>query len=548
MKRVLSWLLAAAMAAALTLPAAALSFQDVPVNGALTDEVAKASEYGLMGGYSSSYFGYSESITRAQFAAVLMRMMGWEAESASTPSFHDVGKTHTWYAQIETVTAHDVVDAGGNFRPGDAITRAEMAEMLVRALGLKSAAKQVQSTGSGWAPFLDMPSGKEGYISVAYAIGMTNGFTKTQFGPNASATRGQAAAMLVRIYEKLHQKTDFVHGFYAISSYSQLSTASEMDAVSAGWSRMTWDGSSALLSTTSAGGNEFAIPSGYEEVTNTLETSGVALNLNVFMDASGNVAELLSTAAGRQSAVDQIINELTVSYRAIGKNPYSGVTIDFEGLRSASKADFTAFLQLLRQKMDAISGRGLMLYVCVCPVLTGSYYDGYDYAAIADLADKMIVMAYDYDARSLSGYEGSEYYKTAAPAPLDQIYISLASIVEQVSDPSRVVLGYSAKNVAWKIDANGKLLSGTPVYPDNATVWKRLNQSDTVTGWSAEYQCSYAIYTTESGERYFLWYQDDASVEKALETAKLLGITGISIWRLGNLPSYSGWNWNSLLG
>ena len=68
-----------------------------------------------------------------------------------------------------------------------------------------------------------------------------------------------------------------------------------MDAVSAGWSRMTWNGETALLSTTSAGGNEFAIPSGYDSVTGYVDANGIALNLNVFMDASGGAAELLAS-------------------------------------------------------------------------------------------------------------------------------------------------------------------------------------------------------------------------------------------------------------
>ena len=44
-----------------------------------------------------------------------------------------------------------------------------------------------------------------------------------------------------------------------------------MDAVSVGWSRMTWDGEQAKLSTTSAGGNDYYIPTGYQEVAAYLE-------------------------------------------------------------------------------------------------------------------------------------------------------------------------------------------------------------------------------------------------------------------------------------
>ena len=56
-----------------------------------------------------------------------------------------------------------------------------------------------------------------------------------------------------------------------------------------------------------------------------------------------------------------------------------------------------------------------------------------------------------------------------------------------------------------------------------------------------EYQQPYTIYQTEDGNRYFLWYQDDASIQVSMNAAKLLGVTGTSIWRLGIIPQ-GDWN------
>ena len=321
-----------------------------------------------------------------------------------------------------------------------------------------------------------------------------------------------------------------------------------MDAVSAGWSRMTWDGTTAKLSTTSAGGNEYCVPSGYQDVTSTLQSYGADLKLEVYMDTSDGVRDLLASAEGRTQAVNEIAGELTVAYQKLGRNPYSGVTVDFEGLRAEHKANYTAFIQELAAK---VHGMGKTLYVCVSPVLTkGPYYDGYDYRAIGDAADKVILMAHDYDARSLAGFEGTDYQKTTSAAPLGQVYMSLQAITDKttgVRDVSKVVLGFSCKNIAWKVDENGKLLDPTPVYPTNETVYKRLNQADTVHGWSGTYHNRYAIYTTETWERWYLVYEDDRSVQDKLNAAKLLGVTGVSIWRLGTMPAYSDWNWSSLL-
>ena len=77
MKRFLAGLLTAALAAGLLAPAAGAAepgFSDVPANGALADEVAKAVDYGLMGGYNATTFGYSDPMTRAQACKLLYMM------------------------------------------------------------------------------------------------------------------------------------------------------------------------------------------------------------------------------------------------------------------------------------------------------------------------------------------------------------------------------------------------------------------------------------------------------------------------------------------
>lgn len=544
-KRAGAMLLTAALAVILTIPPAEAAYLDVPSGGALAEAVQKAVNYGLMSGYSPTRFGYSDSMTRAQFVTVLSRMMNWAAsplEHAITSAMEIPSDLSAAYRDaIHYAAKNDVIDTDRPFQPGKPITRGEMAEMLVRALGLKSAAAMAEKENS--LPFTDVTS-RRGYISVAYDIGMAGGTSATAFSPDSIATRAQAAAMLTRVYEKLQKKIDWVHGFYAISAYSQLSLTNYMDTVSAGWSQMTWDGESARLSTSSADGHEYYLPSGYREVVTYIDQGRKRLHLNVFMDGAG-VRELLASPEGRTQAVDEIVRELTIPYSELGKNPYGGVTIQFEGLRASSKEDFTVFLTELASKIHHM---GKTLYVCVFPVLSNSaYYDGYAYGEIAGLADRIILMAHDYDARNLSAFVGTEYYKNIAPAPIDQVFASLRAIVNEVPDTSKIALAFSCKNIAWQIDENGRLVSGRPQYPSNETLYRRLEQADTIRGWSDTYQTSYAVYTTENGERYFTWYDDSSSVQIKLNAAKLLGITSVSIWRLGIIPTRANFNWMNLL-
>ena len=535
MKRMMMTGCALALAGAL-LAAPAAAYRDIPETSPLASEVELAVNHGLMNGYDEETFGYGDAMTRAQFVTVLCRMLLPETERETghiTPAMQvPQGSAQAYYASIDAAAELGWVDTDVPFRPGAAITRGEMAEILVRALGLESAASARNSNSmipsSGVTAFQDLPAGKEGYISVAYDIGLTKGTSATTFSPGATATRAQAAAMLERIYEKLHRKTEFSHGFYAISSYSQMDLAEELDAVSAGWSRMTWDGERALLATTSAHGNEFSVPAGYQEVAETLAGKGVCLNLSVFMDGK-DLGALLSSKQGRAQAVEQIANELTVSYKALGRNPYGGVTIDFEGLGRSSAADFSAFLtELSRQVRDLDK----TLYVCVPPPSSAG---GYDLKTIGALADKVILMAHDYDARSLSGYVGSDAHQDQATVPLGRVFQALRTTVEQV-DPAKVVLALSARNVAWEIDGAGKLVSSQPVAVSGDTVARRLSQPDTKRGWDPEAQQSWASYTTEEGKRYFLL---------ELQTARLLDVTGVSLWRLGTIPQYENWTWSA---
>ena len=551
MKKLCSCLLSLALLCALAAVPASAAYSDVPSGSALASEVEKAVGYGLMNGYSAGTFGYADPMTRAQFVTVLDRMLLPQDGDTTlvghiTPEMQvEYDAVRAYYSSIDAAAEYGWVDTDEPFRPTDPITRGEMSEILVRALGLGGAAAIAEKNAD--LPFTDVTAGK-GYISVAYDIGMTKGTTATTFGPNETATRAQAAAMLVRIYEKLRQDTGFLHGFYAISSYSQLSLMNSMDAVSAGWSRMTWDGTTALLATTTADGNEYAVPQGYEEVVAQAENNGVKLHLNVFMEGE-DLKALLSSADGRAQAVEQILGELTVSYKTVGRNPYSGVTIDFEGLRSADAAAFTAFLTDLAQQVRALDKS---LYVCVSPALTtGSYYDGYELGKIAALADKVILMAYDYEDRSMAA--GASALTAAPTSPMDQVYWSLKTAVDQVTaagqSADKLVLGISCKNVAWKVSSTTDLTltAAAPFYISNDTLAQRLGQSGTVRGRSNTFRCPYAVYTTEDGSACFVWYDDAESVRSRIDAAKLLGITGVSVWRLGTVPAYGNWSWTEAL-
>lgn len=534
MKKLLSLLLALVLTVSPVSALAAGGYSDVPASSWAISAIQAAKNYGLMEGTAPGTFGYGQTVTRAQFVTILARMFGWDT-SAVNSGFTDT--TGHWAAgAITAAVQHDAIDRGGAFRPNAPITREDMAVMLVRALGYGDLAQKAAGYG---LPFTDVTTNK-GYITIACDIGMTNGMSATQFAPKSSTTREQAAAMLVRMYEKYTADTQWLHGFYAISSYKQIDLAKDMDAVSLGWSRMTYDKTTgAALSTTSAGGNVYAIPSGYADAVRKLQSYGCQLNLSVFMDnTGGKLTALLADLAARRQAVQAIVTEATRPYQALGSSPYTGVTIDFEGLAGeTNKANFNAFLTDLSQ---ALGANGRSLHVAVMPATAdGAYYNGYDYRTIGALADKVILMAHDYQPASLQGFLGTTYYKNAALTPIQSVYYSLRAATDPqtgVEDPGKLALAISCSANAWQVDAQGKLVSERATSPAMDTVAARLQQGAQM-GWSETYRNPYLTYATESGQHVFLWYEDSRSVKEKVDLAKLFGVTSVSLWRLGTIPN-----------
>lgn len=561
----LSTLLPAAILILCGTQSARATYADVP-DSALGDEVRKAIEYGLMKGKSDTSFGYSDPMTRAQFVTVLDRILFSATDSepsldrmrfsdADSEPLPDIMKLpdefpKNYHEALSRAVAREVVPDSIPFRPNEPVTRGDMAEMLVRALGLNDAALSLSSNrafplDSGQisapvaenpTPFLDLPEGKEGYAVIAYTIGMTKGLSETSFGPDATATRAQAAAMLTRVYERLHRETDFRHVFYTAACPAFNPQA---DVVSVEWSRMTWANSRAVLSTKAGPPEERFVPPDYEKIVDDVTAGGAELYLSVFMDASGGVEKLLASPNGREEAVRQILDELTVPYSALGRNPYSGVTVDFRGLHREQQSLFTQFLSELR---DALAPTGKGLYVCVAPYLSAGHWDdGYDCRAISEIVDKIILTAYDYDAENLNHFLSTEAYKNEAPAPLSAVYLSLWKLSEAVPDSYKLSLGVSLRPTAWEIGQNDDLLSGSPVSPDADALRQYLKLPGTENGWSVPYQMPYAAYTTRQGSRYFVWYENERSILEKTGIARLLGVTGISCCRTGQNPLCAPW-------
>ena len=182
-------ILAVALAAAMILGLAGVTFaaSPFPDTAGIDEEgvIAQLKALGLVKGDDLGYFNPNDTITRAEFCAMIVRALGLEAAAGylATPTvFPDVTPAQAWaYGYINVAVTRGIIKGypDGTFRPQGPVTQAEALTMIMRALGYKD------SLPGDWP--LD-------YIMAGASD--TVGLVEAGFVPNASATRAFVAKMI----------------------------------------------------------------------------------------------------------------------------------------------------------------------------------------------------------------------------------------------------------------------------------------------------------------------------------------------------------------
>lgn len=143
----------------------------------------------IISGYKDGSFRPMAKVTRAEFAKMVCIAMGWELTDPVTPSFSDVAKGGWAYKYIETAKAHGVLTGydDGSFRPGQKITRAEIAKVIAEALSLSTSPSTLKDINASWA---------KNYINACVKAGIVEGYSGNLFKPGNNASRAEAAKMI----------------------------------------------------------------------------------------------------------------------------------------------------------------------------------------------------------------------------------------------------------------------------------------------------------------------------------------------------------------
>lgn len=181
-----------------TKPAGPTTFSDVATGSTFAADIAYVSQKGLMSGVGEGRFNPGAPVTRGQLVTILYRLEGQPAVSGA--GFPDVAAGSYCEKAVKWASANGITAGGsdGFFRPGDSITRQQLATFLFRYNAYKGYVTTQRADLGAFSDGATTASYAKDALAWANAAGLVNGTSDGRLNPSGGATRGQAAAILHR--------------------------------------------------------------------------------------------------------------------------------------------------------------------------------------------------------------------------------------------------------------------------------------------------------------------------------------------------------------
>lgn len=158
-------------------------------------------------GSGDGRFGPDAAVTRAEFAAILVRGLGIRPEAGAAP-FPDVPESAWYSSAIRTAHSYRLISGFEDslFRPNDRMTREQAVVMLSRAMAITKLEAEVPATAedvlSPYSDAADVSEWAASSMAEVVRAGLVSGSGGDLLMPQAWITRAEVAAILERLLAK----------------------------------------------------------------------------------------------------------------------------------------------------------------------------------------------------------------------------------------------------------------------------------------------------------------------------------------------------------
>ncbi|MFS0723425.1 family 16 glycoside hydrolase [Paenibacillus sp. 1P07SE] len=163
----------------------------------------------VIDGSGEGKFEPGRNITRAEFAAIMIRGLGLVQPGAGDNRFHDVTTDNWYYDVVATAHKYGMINGfeDGAFRPAEHITREQAMTMIARAMQLTGlsveltgdAAGQLQSKFADAGEIADFALDS---MSSGLQAGIIQGRDGNVLAPKGNLTRAEVAVMVTRLLQQ----------------------------------------------------------------------------------------------------------------------------------------------------------------------------------------------------------------------------------------------------------------------------------------------------------------------------------------------------------
>ena len=190
------------------------SFKDVQKGYWAYDQIMWMLDRKIVDGTGNGYFSPDGTVTRSQFAKMMVLTLNLQLYYPGTPSFLDVAKNAWEYPYVEAAKSYLTgfrTSQGDNFKPAQSAVREDMAVALVKALGYQNETAD-ESILNRFADAGQISPNLRKYIALSVKHGLVEGYTQngqTIFAPQGNLSRAQASTLLYKAFKTSEDKVTY---------------------------------------------------------------------------------------------------------------------------------------------------------------------------------------------------------------------------------------------------------------------------------------------------------------------------------------------------
>jgi len=235
-------------------------------------------------------------------------------------------------------------------------------------------------------------------------------------------------------------------------------------------------------------------------------------NITDYKFSAATARAILTSPDVRQRALAGIVAKV----RSLGA---AGAQLDFEDVAGELRPQLTAFVKDLAAQLKPLGASvSLAVPAKIRDDPKSDWTGAFDYAALAQVADYLMIMTYD------------EHYRGGDPGPVASLPWTeqVLRYAISVAPTGKILLGVPAYGYDW---AGAKLGTSYGI----KDLDKRLSDLQAKVTYDKKMGEQVAAYTA-GDVQHVVWFPDQQSLQAKLALANKYNLKGVALWRLGFEP------------